>query len=240
MKYKTSITKIENGKEFIRGHALTDLIKEKSFVETIFLILKGELPNQKETKMMNAIFTAAIDHGPGTASGQVSRITASAKSSMNVALAAGILTIGDRHGGAIEGAAKFFQENNGCEDVSVLAKDLKEKKIRVPGFGHAVLTHDERSEALFATAKGLGFYDKNCVFAENFYAELNKISSKELPINIDGSMAAILSDMGFDYRMMKGFFIISRVPGLIAQIYEEITNDEGLRRVSQENIEYIN
>jgi citrate synthase len=72
MKFKTSITNLNNGEEIIRGYKLEDLMQKKSFAETVFLILKGELPNENEAKMFNAILTSAIDHGPGTASGLTS------------------------------------------------------------------------------------------------------------------------------------------------------------------------
>jgi citryl-CoA lyase len=237
--FQTSITDIRDGEEYIRGHKLEDLIKEKSFVETIFLLLKGELPSEQEAKMLGAMFTAAIDHGPGTASGQVARIVASAKNSMHTSLAAGILAMGERHGSAIEGAAKFFQKQKTAEDVAGLVKGLKERKIRIPGYGHPFLEHDSRSETLFALAKELGIYGDHCAFAEEAHKELNAISSKPLALNIDGAMGAILSDMGFDWRLGKGFFIIARVPGLVAHIYEEQTSDVGIRRLSQDDIEYI-
>ena len=51
-------------------------------------------------------------------------------------------------------------------------------------------------------------------------------------------MAAIISDMGFDWRMARGFFIIGRVPGLVAQVYEEMTSGGGLRRIDESEIEY--
>ncbi len=238
MKYTTSLSHMSNGKESIRGYDLADLMKKKTFVETIFLLLKGELPNAAEAAMLDALFTAAIDHGPGTASSQTARIVASAKNSMHTSVAAGILAMGQRHGSAIEGAAKFFQENKDTEDVLALAKTLKEQKIRVAGYGHAVLSHDERSESLFSIAKEQGVYGKHCEFAENFHKALNEISSKTLPINIDGSMGAILSDMGFNPDMMKGFFMIARVPGLVAQVYEEQTSGGRLRRLPEEDIEY--
>ncbi len=239
MKYTTSITNIVNEHEFIRGYALEELIKNHSFVETIFLILRGQLPTEKETKMLNALFTAAIDHGPGTASGQVVRITASAKNNLHTSLAAGILAMGERHGGAIEGAAKFFQFHVGEEHVAGLVKTFKQEKIRIPGYGHAVLKVDHRSKALFDMAREVGFFGKHCEFALAVHDALNEQSSKPLPINIDGSMAAILSDMGFDWQIMKGLFIIARVPGLVAHIYEEMTNDAGLRRLDQGEIEYV-
>lgn len=238
-KFKTSITDIKDHKEYIRGHELSQLMKDKTFTETIFLILSGRMPEPKEIQMLDAMFVAAIDHGPGTASGQVSRIVASAKNSMHTSLAAGILSMGERHGSAIEGAASFFRDNENCESVSVLVKGLKEQKVRIPGFGHPFLPHDYRSDILFELAKELKLYGKYCEFAQNFHKELNKQSSKELALNIDGSMAAILSDMGFAPEIMKGFFIIARMPGLVAHVYEEQMSDVGLRRLPQEEIEYI-
>lgn len=238
MKVTTAITDIKEEKEYIRGYNLQDLIQKKTFVETIFLLLQGELPTEKQTIMCNALFTAAIDHGPGTASAQTARIVASAKNSMHTAVAAGILAMGERHGSAIEGAAIFFHEHKDAQDVRALAHMCKENKIRVPGFGHPFLVEDHRSAVLFAIAREQGVYDVHCAFAESFHKELNVISSKKLPLNIDGCMAAIFSDMGFDARLMKGFFMIARIPGLVAQIYEEMSEDIGIRRLDQDDIVY--
>lgn len=239
MKVTTAITDISQEKEYIRGYSLDDLMQKKTFVETIYLLLKEELPTEKEVVMLNALFTAAIDHGPGTASAQTARIVASAKNSMHTAVAAGILAMGDRHGSAIEGAADFFQKNKDESDISALAGVCKEKKVRVPGFGHPFLDEDHRSATLLAIAREQGIYRAHCAFAERFHTELNRISSKKLPLNVDGCMAAILSDMGFDTRLMKGFFMIARIPGLVAQVHEEIINDTGIRRLDQEDIVYI-
>jgi citrate synthase len=239
MKIKTSITKIENQKEFIRGKDLEDLIKNNNFVQTIFLILRGQMPTENEEKMMNALFTSAIDHGPGTASGQVARIVTSAKNSMHTSIAASILAMGERHGSAIEGAAKFFQDNADNIDIESLVKNLKKQKIRIPGYGHPFLDHDHRADVLFELAKDLDIYGKNCEVSEKVHEVLNNISSKKLPVNIDGVMGAIISDMGFDYRMAKGIFIIARVPGLVAHIYEEVVNDVGIRRMSEGDVEYV-
>jgi citryl-CoA lyase len=52
-------------------------------------------------------------------------------------------------------------------------------------------------------------------------------------------MAAVLLDMGFDDKIMKGIFIIARVPGLVAHVFEEATSGDGLRRLDEEDILYI-
>lgn len=238
MKFQTAITQVHNDQELIRGYKLTDLAQQKSFSDTIWLLLRGELPTVTEAKIFGAILTIAIDHGPGTISGQASRIAASGKVSMTGAVIAGLATIGERHGGAVDGAAKFFVDNVTRQDVSALLVELKTQKIRIPGFGHAVLTRDHRSETLFSIAKETGFYGRYSAFAEKVGAELNKQSSKPLPLNIDGAMAAILLDLGFAPGLLTGIFIIARTPGLVAQATEEMHGDAGLRRLAEAEIEY--
>lgn len=239
MKWETAITSIKNGEEAVRGKKLSSLANNNSFTQSIFLIWQGRMPKPAETKMLDALLVSAIDHGTGTASAMTARIVASAKNSLHTSLAAGILAMGERHGSAIEAAAKFFMENKQNKNLARTVQDLKDNKIRLAGFGHAVLTKDHRSENLFKIAKKLGFYKDCCRVAQNTEKELNKISSKPLPLNIDGAMAAILADMGFDPGIMKGVFITGRVPGLVAHIYEETQNDAGLRRLSESEIAYI-
>ena len=238
MKFQTAITHITPEGERIRGYELAELAQQNSFAKAIWLLLRGEMPSVAEAKMFSALLTMAIDHGPGTASAQVTRIVASAKTSVQAAVAAGILSMGERHGGAIEGAAKFFAANHTVADVASLVKDLKDKKVRIPGYGHAILTHDARSTALLDLARELNLHGPHAAFAEKVQLELNQISSKPLPLNIDGSMASILLDLGFASQALTGVFIIARVPGLVAQANEEMTNDVGLRRLSEDEIEY--
>lgn len=239
MKWETKITNINNGKETIRGKKLSGLIQKNTFTETIFLIWRGRIPKVNETKMLDAMLVAAIDHGIGTASAMTARIVASAKNSLHTALTAGILAMGERHGSAIENAAKFFIDNKDNKNLAQAVKELKDKKVHLAGFGHAVLERDGRSENILKIAKKLGFFKDACKTAVFIEKELNKLSSKHLPLNIDGAMGAILADMGFDPDIMKGIFITARVPGLVAHIYEEIKNDTGLRRLNENEIDYI-
>ncbi len=239
MQWKTAITRIQDDQEYIRGYALSELVKHKNFVDSIFLILKGVLPTSQEARLLNALFTAEIDHGVGVASAMAARLSASTGNSLHTSLAAGILTLGKHHGNAIEGAARFFQEQAGTTDLKKILGEMKTKKERVMGFGHRFLKHDTRVDVLFALAKELGLYGKYSAFAEEVGVVLNQISSKPLPMNIDGAAAAIISDLGFDWRLAQGFFIIGRVPGLVAHVYEEMTSGEGIRRLADGEEDYI-
>lgn len=238
MKWTSAITDVQKGKELVRGYDLHDLIQQKSFVEVIYLVLRGELPDERSTKMMNAIFTACVDHGIGVSSALAARLVVSTGNSLHTALASGILAFGTLHGSAVEDAAYFFARHADTVEVTNLVKDLKSQKIRIPGYGHKVLEHDPRSDALFDVARQTGFYGKHCELAMIVRESLNEISSKKLPLNVDGALAAILLDMGFDPKIAKGFFIIGRVPGLIAHIYEEMQQENGLRRLTEDEAEY--
>ncbi len=47
--------------------------------------------------------------------------------------------------------------------------------------------------------------------------------NRQLPLNVDGAIGALLADMGFEARLGKAFFAISRVSGLTAHILEEFS-----------------
>ena len=43
-----------------------------------------------------------------------------------------------------------------------------------------------------------------------------------LVLNVDAGIAAVMSDLGWEPELGKGFFIISRTPGLVAHVREEM------------------
>ncbi|MCB9798449.1 citryl-CoA lyase [Candidatus Nomurabacteria bacterium] len=238
MKFQTSITDIREDGEYIRGIALETLVKGHSFAQSVFHILQGRLPNESEGRMMDALLISSIDHSVNT-SALNARVSVSAKNPLNASLAAGLLGFGQRHGLATGMAMQFFLENESTKNLKQLLLSLKEQKIRVPGFGHKVFTdRDPRSETLFAIAQENGVLGKYSQFAKQVQGELSAISSKPLPFNIDGVIAAILCDMGFTPDQGDAIFIIGRVPGLLAHVIEEKHSDAGIRRLSEEDIEY--
>lgn len=239
MKFTTSITDIKDGVESVRGHALLDLVGEHGFVAAICLLLNKKLPTEAEHRMLDAMFTAVIDHGPGVASAMNARISASAKNPLHASVAAGLLGLGERHGTVIEQAMNFFYAMEGEEDLVEFLKEMKERKEYVMGYGHKIFKdEDPRAGALFGIAKELGLFGKHCELALSVEQGLAEISSRSLPINADGAIAAILCDMGFDSKVGNGIFVIGRVPGLVAHIVEERDSGEGIRRIPQEEIIY--
>lgn len=239
-KFRTAITKHEAGEPVIRGYKLIDLLKKVSFTQAIFLVLAGELPDQKQEKMLNAILVASIDHGVEAPSTTVARITAGDGVPLANAVAAGVGAIGKHHGGAVEAAAKIFQEAvKDNESAAEIVKKAKEESRRLPGFGHKIYEVDPRTQAILDVAKEINFSGPHTKLAQEIETELNKVSSNKLPLNIDGITAAVISDLGFDWQLGNGFFVIARTVGLVAHVHEEMTREKPVsHRLSDEDVDY--
>jgi citryl-CoA lyase len=240
---KTSITKIAPGSIRVKGYDITELMEKKTYAEVVFLLLKGELPSPAQAKMMEAILVSSVDHGVTPPSSLATRVVASGGNPLNACVAGGILTIGDSHGGAMEQCAKILQEwaargNDMNAIADQLVTHMRETGLRMPGFGHRLHRTDPRTVKLFEIATRHNFTGKHIDLAKAVEKKLAETTGKPLPINVDGAIGAVMSDMGFDYRIGKGFFIISRCAGLIAHAYEELTRYKPMRKLGLTDYEY--
>lgn len=242
--WKTGITKIEPNHIVTRGYRQEDLIGNVPFSNVVFLLLKGKIPDKAEGKMLDAILTSSIDHGVTPPTALASRIVASAGVPLPTAVSAGILAVGDVHGGAIENCAKILQKWAAKEDVKPekaaveLLAELSAKGKRMPGVGHRIHTCDPRTQKLFSLASELKLSDRHIALMKAVESEINKKTTKSLPINVDGAIAAIISDMGFDWRLGKAFFLLGRVAGLVAHVYEEQSREKPMRAICTTETEY--
>ncbi len=247
MEWKTKITKVEPNHLVTKGYRQEDLIGNIPFSHVVYLLLKDELPSKEHGLMMDAILTSCVDHGTTPPTAMAARIVASGGVPLPTAVAAGILSIGDAHGGAIEKGAKILQdaifkmkkENLKIEKIAeiIVKESIKENK-RILGFGHRIHTMDPRTKRLFILSDKLKISNEHVALSIAIEKELEKQTGKKLPINVDGAIAAITSDMGFDWRLGKAFFLIGRVAGLTAHVYEEQTDFKPMREIFTANIKY--
>src|SRR5512136_1953108 len=142
MRWKTSISKIEPNHIVTKGCRQEDLIRNVPFPSVVYLLLRGTLPTKEYRRMMDAILTSCIDHGVTPPSSIASRTVASGGVPLPTAVAAGILSIGDGHGGAIEKGAKILQdgiarmkkEGKTIEEIAkILVMESQEQKKRISG-----------------------------------------------------------------------------------------------------------
>ena len=236
--WKTAISNSDEKNIWIRGQEISGLMAGSSFTDVIFLLHHGRAPSIDERRLLDAILIGVADHGPGSPSAAASRLVASAnRQAPEAAVAAGVLAIGDMHAGA--GLACMHMIESGLElcrneSLSITAAaarivdETRKRKERLPGFGHRVHTADPRTGVLFGMARETRLAGKGIEFVSAVESAARE-KIKPLPINIDGALAAVFYDLGFEPLFAKLVFIIGRVAGLSAQVMEEYTRERPMR-----------
>jgi len=223
----------------VRGHDVLELMRGATFTDLIFLLHHERLPSAAERRLIDAILIGSADHGPGAPSCAAARLAASGnRQSPSAAIAAGILTIGDEHGGAgsacmeliAAGLERARREGLSLPDTALrLVDEARAAGTRLPGFGHRVHAEiDPRVDVLFSMAADSGLAADGIRFARALEAAVRE-RIKPLPLNIDGALAAVLVDLGFPPMVGKLLFIVGRVAGLSAEVLEEYTREKPMR-----------
>lgn len=237
-RWKTALSYADAEKIVYRGYRVEDLMEKLDFGGMVYLLLQGEAPAPNQAKMINAIFVSLVDHGIVPSTG-VSRILAACGVPLQAAVAGGVLTIGDIHGGAGQEFAFLIQkwvaecrqksQSSDAYAAELVARYRAEKK-RIPGFGHPLHPMvDPRVTKLRELAVELEVKGSHLEMAEAIERTLETSLGRKLPLNIDGVVAAITSDMGFDWRVARLFVFIPRSLGLAAHAYEETVREKGWR-----------
>jgi citrate synthase len=216
----------------VRGHDLVeDLIGKVSLGDMAFLELKGRLPTRQESTVFNALAVTLVEHGM-TPSAIAARLTYfGAPESLQGAVAAGLLGIGDRFGGSVEEAARTLQEAlegaGARPDLSDLARKIvtthKERKRPIAGLGHPIHKPiDPRTPKLFAIAADNGFSGRYVELMQAISAEASRSYGRELPVNATGAIGAIASELEIPWRVSRGLAVMARAIGLVAHVQEEL------------------
>ncbi|NIM92614.1 MAG: citryl-CoA lyase [Anaerolineales bacterium] len=237
--WNTSISEIKPNEVRLRGYRIDELMGQISFCEAIHLALMGEIPSPEVGALLDAMLVSSIDHGTTPPSTQAARITASTGSDLNHAIATGVLSINQYHGGAIYNCMGVLQEGleraeySGLsieEAASQLVVDYSARKVRIAGLGHRYHTDDPRTKKLFSLAEELGLAGDGIYMIKAIRSSISA-QGKDLPINVDGALAALLVDLKIPRELANAFFIMARVPGLTAHVYEEQTQERPMRRI---------
>ncbi|MHC4828012.1 MAG: citrate/2-methylcitrate synthase, partial [Planctomycetota bacterium] len=198
--WKTAITGIEPNHVRVRGYDIGELMGRVSFGAAVYLIVRGNLPDEKTGRLMDAILVSSIDHGATPPSTLAARTVASTGGALGQSVAAGILSINRLHGGAIEDCARQLADINGRvaetgesleTAVEAVLGEMKAQGKRMSGFGHRVHTDDPRTRRLFELAADAGVAGPNLAAARAVQSAL-EAAGKKLPINVDGAIAAVL------------------------------------------------
>ena len=220
-----------------------------SFAESVYLLLRGELPSRSIGRLFGAVLVASIDHGVTPPSTLAARQVATTRAPLRNSVAAGILGFGAYHGGDIETCLRFLQQGLAIRRSGVSFEDAAQRVLAgwferapaPPGFGHRIHTRDPRAARLLQMAHELELDGEHCrmlrVVERVLAADPDRVHHP-LPINVDGAIAAICGDLGFDPEIANGVFIIARVPGLLAHAAEEQMREAPMRRINADEHHY--
>ena len=209
----------------------------KSIGDVISLLWFKKVYPKWATDFIETVIKTVADHGPAVSGAHNAKVTARAGKSVVEALVTGLLTIGPRFGGAIDGAAKYFKyaDDNNLAPAEFL-NYMKKQGIPIPGIGHRIKSlknPDKRVEGLKKYAKE--FFPATPLLDYALTVEQLTTSKKEnLILNVDGTIGILMVDMwralGYteeeinefiESGTLNSFFIVGRSIGFIGHILDE-------------------
>ena len=249
--WDTSIIDIHPGKIAIRGYPIEELIGNVRFPDMIWLMLRGELPTRGQSDLLEAALVPGVDHGPHAPSIAISCMAVSCGLPVNGAMASAINVLDDVHGGAGQQCMELYREIDaaaGADSDLVAAAEAIIRRRReagdkiVPGFGHRFHPIDPRTAPLFAlvaNAVAAGTVSGRwAAIGQAVEDALKAVTSRHIPMNIDGITAVIFCELGFEPELGRGLFVLSRSVGILAHAWEQIQRGKRMMGPMPKDIPY--
>ncbi len=202
-----------------QGYPASELINAGYDIpHVIGLLWDNRLVSKQEAEIIKRILMLSADHGPCVSGAMATVLAACAGIGLSQSVAAGLIMIGPRFGGAVTDAGRWFKyaiDNKLTVDDFLVY--MKKNVGPVPGIGHRVKSlknPDKRVKELVGHVKSLGIKTPHLDFALAV-EQITATKKDNLILNVDGTMAAVLVDIGFPVDSLNGFFILARTIGMI-------------------------
>jgi citrate synthase len=220
----------------IYGYDLcSEVIGHATLADLVFLGAQGRMPQENESRMLNALMIGVAEHG-FTPSSLAARLTwLGAPEATQAAVAAGLLGAGSVYLGAMELTTRLLQEalaqipETQSPDEDQLAKtaagivaDYESSGRKLPGFGHPIHRPvDPRTVRFFELAEEWGVLGDHTRLLRAVHEELQRRRGKQVTLNGAGAFGAVLGDLGFSWRQVRTVVTAARAVGLVGHIAEE-------------------
>ncbi len=233
------------------GRPLQAWVADSTLAQIVGSLFLGRpLKSQITVSCIDTILKLCVDHGPYVSGVVNTMITARAGRDMVSSVAAGLLTIGPRFGGATNDAAGVWHTHL-SRKASEVVEEYAQKKLIIPGIGHRSYRVDKPDPRValitdFALQlKAHPYLD----FAQSVASVTTKKKSN-LILNVDGAIAAVMLDLlCHEEKVTKeelktlianeffnAFFVFSRTAGFIAHYLDQKRLGEGLFRLPEHEI----
>jgi citrate synthase len=231
------------------GEPSVDAAPDKPFSHWLYRVFTDDdVVRAERERMLEALVVACMDHGFTPPSTQACVLAASTRVPYEVAVAIGVGSITDVHGGASSQAAEFYadfllkartQGTDRSEVLEALMREALSRGQRIPGLGHRIHTADPRCDALWSVAEETGVAAE-CVQASKLASNIfSRVRGTSLPMNVDGVIGAIVTDMGLPPIIGTLVFVLGRVAGLSAHYFEEINTFPAMRWINFAEAVYV-
>lgn len=214
----------------VRGKDLVnDLVGKLSFTEYWLLQALGKNPSNAQITIVDAVLVTIMEHGlvPSVIS---SRLTLhGAPESIQGAVAAGILGVGDRYAGTASECGKLFnrvaEASNPESEALNIVKEYRSSKKPLPGFGHPIHKGtDPRVNKLIEICESCETDGKYLKAMHLLEKTLSDELGKEIVTNVSAAIGAVLAEASIPNEMMRGVVITARCAGIIGHLLEENSN----------------
>jgi len=220
-----------------RGYDTTELVEAGyGLTDIIFVDFQARIPLIEESQMLDYIMILSLEDGMSMPA-IMSRTAAKSNTFLTQACGACILAFGHAYGAYaafgnmlndyLERAEK--ENKTTAEIAGFLVKDnLHSESLGVSG----LMLKDPAAKRMFARAEKLGVAGRYIAFTKDIVAATQKISGKNVDLDMLGATSATMMDLGFSPDAAWAILAVTRAFAGGAHCIEE-TEREGFQRLGQ-------
>lgn len=217
---------------FTKDQTEIDFVSEEGSIAGYFLdMMHGEKPSDLHKRVMDVSLILYAEH-EFNASTFTARVCTATLSDLFSAITGAIGTLrGPLHGGANEAAMELIELYKTADEAEAGIMEKLASKSLIMGFGHRVYTvSDPRSDVIKAWSKKLSEASGD----EVLYPVSERIEQvmwreKKLFPNLDFYSASVYHFLGIPTEMFTPIFVLSRVTGWAAHVFEQRSNNRLIR-----------
>jgi citrate synthase len=206
-------------RSYCHGYELGQLTEGCNFVDVLYLLFRGELPDPDQARLLEQLMIASINPGPRHPATRAAMNAGIGRTRRPDILPIALSVLGGAHlgGDEVEAAMRFLVANVARTPAEVLT-DVPavsaEGDVRAcPGFGTRFGGIDPMAERLGKQLAGLPAAGPHLAWGGAAAGVLRPAGMGWL---MPGVVAAALCDLGFSYRAGAGLFQLFSAPGLLA------------------------
>ena len=246
----------DRGEELLYGKMpISEVVKQDIGIGGVLSILwfKREFPKYA-TKFIEMAVVVTADHGPAVSGAHNAIVAARAGKDLMSSVASGLLTIGPRFGGAIDGAAQVFSDayDRGLTPAQFV-DEMKRKKVNIQGIGHLIKSVNNPDMRVTIMKEYAKKHFKSTPLLD-YALEVEKLTTAKkdnLILNVDGCIGICFVDMprneltkeeSDEYIQMgalNGLFVVGRTIGMIGHFLDQKRLKQGLYRHPWDDITYM-